>query len=267
MSESVITFTDLGHSYRRGTWVFRNYSGSITKSHVFALLGPNGRGKTTFLKLLLGALKPTEGSVSLKGHFAFVPQLFQVSFDYSCLDMVLMGRAKKIGLFAQPTRKDEEAALEALDRLGIADYANRPFHELSGGQRQLVIFARTLLAEAEILILDEPTSALDLKNQTLILDWIDNLSRKDGLTIVMTTHHPHHALAIADEALLMMEQGIPIFGSPSEILNEANLTSLYGVPMKRVVFEHGGRQIETLAQVLPTTSAVAASPNPIAINA
>jgi len=171
---------------------------------------------------------------------------------------VLMGRAKKIGLFSQPAQKDEEAAFEALDRFGMADYAYRPFHELSGGQRQLVIFARALLAEADILILDEPTSALDLKNQTLILDWIARLSRNDGLTIVMTTHHPHHALAVADEALLMMGQSAPVVGSPCEVLIEENLTTLYGVPMKRVGFEHEGRHIETLAHVLPTITAAAA---------
>jgi iron complex transport system ATP-binding protein len=180
-----------------------------------------------------------------------VPQLFQVSFDYSCLDMVLMGRAKNVGLFSQPTRKDEDAALEALDRFGMADYASRAFHELSGGQRQLVIFARALVAKADILILDEPTSALDLKNQTLILDWIGKLSRHDGLTIVMTTHHPHHALAVGDTALLMIGRENYIAGVPSEVLTEDNLVALYGVPMKRVGYEHEGRYIETLIHVLP----------------
>ena len=96
---------------------------SVAKGGIFALLGPNGRGKTTLLKLLLGALKPVEGEIEVKGQVAFVPQLFQVSFDYSVLDMVLMGRAKKVGLFSQPTSKDEAAAFAALDRFGIADRA------------------------------------------------------------------------------------------------------------------------------------------------
>ena len=87
-----------------------NCTASIARGKIFALLGPNGRGKTTLLHLLIGALKPREGRVAAKGRVAFVPQLFQVSFDYSALDMVLMGRAKKIGLFSQPSRKDEEAA-------------------------------------------------------------------------------------------------------------------------------------------------------------
>jgi iron complex transport system ATP-binding protein len=184
----------------------------------------------------------------VKGHLAFVPQLFQVSFDYSALDMVLMGRAKKVGLFSQPTHKDEEATLAALDRFGMANLAARPFHEMSDGQRQLVIFARALVAEAEVLILDEPTSALDLKNQALVLDWIATLSRKEGLTIIMTTHHP---LAIADDALLMLGESDYAAGCVAEVLTEKNLAALYGVALKRVVFEHQGRSIETFAPILP----------------
>jgi iron complex transport system ATP-binding protein len=103
MTETVVSFDKLSYAYHPKRWVFRHYSATIAKGRVFALLGPNGRGKTTLLKLLLGALKPSEGSLAVKGQMAFVPQLFQVSFDYSALDMVLMGRAKKIGLFSQPS--------------------------------------------------------------------------------------------------------------------------------------------------------------------
>jgi len=249
MSESIVSVKDLGYSYRPGTWVFRDYSAEIAKGHVFALLGPNGRGKTTFLKILLGALKPTRGSVDVRAPIAFVPQLFQVSFDYTALEMVLMGRAKKIGLFSQPGEKDAAAALAALDRFGMADYAQRPFSELSGGQRQLIIFARALVAEADVLILDEPTSALDLKNQMLVLDWISRLSKRDGLTIIMTTHHPHHALAVADEALLMQGETDYLVGPAKDVLEEKALTSLYGVAMRRVSLEHQGRMVETLTPV------------------
>jgi iron complex transport system ATP-binding protein len=251
MDDIVVAFEKIGHAYRPGRWVFRHYSAQITRGSVFAVLGPNGCGKTTLLKVLLGALKPSEGSVTVLGQTAFVPQIFQVSFDYTALDMVLMGRARKIGLFAQPSRKDEEAAVAALDRFGIADLAAQPFHELSGGQRQLVIFARALVAEVDLLILDEPTSALDLKNQTMILEWIAKLSRRDGLTVVLTTHHPNHALAIADNVLLMTGQDQCIFGPTEETLSDSNLTNLYGVSLTRVSFEHGGRTAETVATILP----------------
>jgi iron complex transport system ATP-binding protein len=248
--ETPVAFSDLGYAYHPGKWVFQNYAASAAKGSIFAVLGPNGRGKTTLLKLLLGALKPTAGKLSVNGHFAFVPQLFHVSFDYSVLDMVLMGRAKKVGLFSQPTQEDEDAVLAALDRFGIAAFAPRPFHELSGGERQLVVFARALVAEAQILILDEPTSALDLKNQSIVLDWITKLSRVDGLTIILTTHHPHHALAVADDVLLMMGEKAFVCGPTADVLTEDNLSRLYGVPLRRVSFEHDGKAVETVAPVL-----------------
>lgn len=249
LEKIAVSIDRLGHSYYSGRWVFRDYCASATRGQVFAILGPNGRGKTTLLKILLGTLKPSAGHVTVSGNTAFVPQLFQVSFDYSVLDMVLMGRAKKIGLFAQPSKQDEEAALAALDRFHLADDAARPFHELSGGQRQMVIFARALVAEAEILILDEPTSSLDLKNQSLILDWITRLTHEDGLTVLFTTHHPHHALAVADNALLMLGETDYACGRAVDVLDEGSLSALYGVPLRRLSFEHDGRPIETFAPV------------------
>ncbi|SHI08387.1 iron complex transport system ATP-binding protein [Pollutimonas bauzanensis] len=228
--------------------VLRDYSAEVKQGSVFAVLGPNGRGKTTLLKLLLGALKPQHGSITINGQIAFVPQLFQVSFPYRVLDMVLMGRARQIGLFSLPSRQDEAAALEALDRLGLAELAERSFDELSGGQRQLVIFARALASGADILVLDEPTSALDLKNQGTVLEWIARL-RKEGLTVIFTTHHPHHAHAVADQALLMFGAEDYVCGAIDAVLTEANLRRLYGMPLRQVSFEFEGRAMETLVPV------------------
>ncbi len=234
-----------------GAWVFRHYSASIRRGSVFALLGPNGRGKTTLLRILLDVLKPAEGSVSVTGRVGFVPQLFQVTFDYSVLDMVLMGRARQVGLFSQPTARDREIAREMLGRLGLADLADKSFHELSGGQRQLTIFARALVAEANVLLLDEPTSALDLKNQVLVLDWIGRLSREDGLTVIFTTHHPQHALAVADDAFLMTGETEFACGPARDVLSEENLSALYGVELKRIQVTHGGRVIDMSVPIYP----------------
>ena len=247
-----ITFEGLGYAYRPGHWVLRNYTGGVRRGSIFALLGPNGRGKTTLLKLLLGLLRPHEGRVASHGSTAFVPQIFQVGFDYSVLDMVLMGRARRIGLFAQPSRRDEEAARAALGRFGIAGLAERGFHELSGGERQLVIFARALVAEADVLILDEPTSALDLRNQALILGWMTRLARQENITVVFTTHHPHHALAVADDALLMLGPSHFVHGPASAVLTEANLEALYGMEMRKLSFQHAGQMIETIVPVFNT---------------
>src|SRR5262249_35613940 len=145
-----------------------------------------------------------EGRCEVHGRLSLVPQLFESPFDYTAFDMVLMGRVRHVGLFSEPSPRDEEMAWSALDRLGIAHLADRTFQQLSGGERQLVIFARALVAEPQVLVLDEPTSSLDLGNQRLILEWIARLAAEDGLTVLLTTHHPHHALAVADDVLLML---------------------------------------------------------------
>lgn len=228
--------------------VLQGYSARVDKGRVFAILGPNGRGKTTLLKLLLGGLRPVRGEVRVRGQPAFVPQLFQVSFPFRVLDMVIMGRARQIGLFSLPSRADEAAALDALERLGLAHLAGRNFDELSGGQRQLVIFARALASGADILVLDEPTSALDLKNQGIVLEWIARL-RDEGLTVLFTTHHPQHAHAVADDALLMFGQGDYACGPVSEVLSEAHLLRLYGVSLRQVGFAFEGQAMEALVPV------------------
>ena len=249
MKSPAVTIDNLGHAYIPGNWVFRNYSAKVDDGEIFSILGPNGRGKTTILKSLLHLIRPSEGCVNIEGRAAFVPQLFQLNFDYTVLDVVMMGRARSIGLFAQPSKKDRIAALDALERVGMADFAERSFQELSGGQRQIVVFARAIVAEAKVLILDEPTSALDLKNQGLILDWMLRLSHDDGLTIIFTTHHPQHALAVSDKTLLMFDENKYVCGPAKHVLSEENLHRLYGVEMKRIPFKHAGKTHETLVPI------------------
>lgn len=255
MSEVAVQFQNLGHAYTKDHWIFQGYNAAVGRGSIFALLGPNGSGKTTLLRVLLGTLKPTTGTFTVAGRTALVPQLFQVTFDYSVLDMVLMGRARQVGLFSQPSAEDEAAAMVSLERFGMAHFANHPFHELSGGERQLVIFARALVSEAEILILDEPTSALDLKNQVVVLDWIKRLSREAGLTVLFTTHHPNHALAISDQALLMLGENQYVSGNAREVLTEEHLHALYDIEIKRLLFEHQGEPRVTLVPILPNSDA------------
>jgi iron complex transport system ATP-binding protein len=252
VTENALSFENLGFGYKPDTWVFRGCEGIAQRGQVFAVLGPNGCGKTTLLKLLIGVLHPQEGAIRRNGQIGFVPQLFQVSFSYRVFDMVLMGRARRVGLFSVPSVRDEEIAMGALRRLGIEDLADRFFDELSGGQRQLVILARALAAEADILVLDEPTSALDLKNQGFILDWIRRLSREEKLTVVFSTHHPDHAYAVADLTLLMLRDRSSLFGPTRIVMTEDRLRMLYGTDLKWLAFQHKGQTIETFIPVYDT---------------
>ena len=244
--KTAIRLRNLGHAYASEAWVFRGYEAAIPSGRIIALLGRNGCGKTTLLNLIMGSMAPTEGSVRVRGEIAYVPQFFEALFQYTVLDIVVMGRAKKIGLFAQPSSYDQEMCLHALERFGMADFASRPFAELSGGQRQLVIFARALVSEADIIVLDEPTSALDLRHQNSILDWIVRLSCEDKLTILFSTHHLHHAYAVADHALLMLSDGSSLYGDAQDVLTENNLSALYEVPIQRAEFHHASRSVATL---------------------
>lgn len=244
-----ISFQNLGFAYQSGKWIFKDYSATIPTQSIFAILGPNGCGKTTLLKLILKLLHPNTGNVTVNGITALVPQLFQTTFAFTVLDMVLMGRARKIGLFSQPSKHDVKAAMAALDRFGLAHLSRRAFHQLSGGQRQLLILARALVAEADILVMDEPTSALDLKNQALVLEWISRLSREYGMTVLFTTHHPHHAYAVADNVMLMLGEQKFTCGPAKEVMTEDNLRSLYGIDLKRLSYTYQNQILETFVPV------------------
>ncbi|MDE1991477.1 MAG: ABC transporter ATP-binding protein [Rhizobiaceae bacterium] len=221
-------------SYDGERWQFRDLSLDLRAGEITAILGPNGRGKSTLLRVLSGLLKPTSGRLGLNPRTGFVPQEFSGSFPYSVLDVVLMGRARHIGLFQMPRKGDVEKALEALSVTGMADYAPRSIDALSGGERQLVLIARALAGENEVLLLDEPASALDLRNQDVVLSLLAELADRQKLAIAFTTHQPNHAVIVADKVLLMLPQAKTIFGRSEDVMTEANLEALYGVPVQSV---------------------------------
>lgn len=204
---------------------------------ITAVLGTNGRGKTTLLHTLIGHLAPLSGTLHRAEHIGFVPQIFTPPFSYSVLDMVLMGRAATIRLFALPSARDVAAARDALAQLGIADLADTDFNALSGGQRQLVLIARALASECRMLILDEPTAALDWQNQARVLRLLQRLAKTADLSILLTTHDPAHALAIADRALLLMADRQYLYGDCDNTLTEAHLSRLYGLPVRQIDVE------------------------------
>ena len=239
----------LSFRYRPGTWVFRDHSFAVEPGDVWAILGPNGRGKTTLLKCVLGLLRPTEGAVRVAAPPAHVPQQHRLAFDYTVLDVVLMGRARHIGTLAGPSATDLEAARTALDRVGLSTFAERWMSELSGGEHQLALVARALASASDVLILDEPAASLDLGNQKRILALLRDLAAQ-GLSIVFTTHDPHHAVVAASSVLAMIDADRYAAGPVDQVLSEAQLATLYGVPLRRVDVDHGGRAHPAVVPIL-----------------
>ena len=162
--QNLIEVKNAGFYYEAEKFCFRNLSFELASSQTLAILGLNGQGKSTLMSCMMGILQPKEGEIVRKAKFAFLPQSFNVAFDYSVLDIVLMGRVREISLFSKPDKKDIQICLDALDTLGVAHLQKRSFNALSGGQRQLVLFARALASGSDVLFLDEPASALDIKN-------------------------------------------------------------------------------------------------------
>lgn len=246
----MLTVNNLGyqHSPHSG-WVFRHHSLALAPGEIAAVIGPNGRGKTTLIKTILGLHTAQEGDVDLTANAAYVPQHSGASFPYPVRDAVVMGRARHIKTFRSPTRHDYRQADAALARLGISDFAQRPITELSGGERQLVLIARAMVSESRLIVLDEPASALDYRNQQTILDVMRSLSRDDGIAVLFTTHMPQHAQVLADQVLLMKDWDDYQYGATTEVLTEANLSALYGIDIRALAFDHQGQAHQTVVPV------------------
>lgn len=214
------------------------------KSGVGCLLGPNGAGKSTLLKCIAGILKG-KGKITLDGIelsalspgeraklVSYSPQEFSLAFPYTVFETVLMGRNPYIDPIIGPGKEDEEIAMKALNALGLENLADRPFSELSGGQKRLVMIARTLAQGGRLFLFDEPTSFLDFRNQHLVLDTIRKLSG-DRLVLV-SLHDPNQALTFCDMVFLLKEGRIIARGRPADVLTEEKLMELYGMRVKRM---------------------------------
>jgi iron complex transport system ATP-binding protein len=248
VSEPLLELRNAGFYYRPERWIFRHYDLQVHAGEVWAFLGPNGRGKTTLLGCILGEKRLREGNVAATARPGYVPQAQRVAFGYSALDVVLMGRARHVPLFSSPSRHDRDVALAAMDRVGMLALRDRELWRLSGGERQLALIARALASESELLVFDEPAASLDLGNQRKVLSIVRSLARS-GHGIVFTTHDPHHAKALADGAVLMLEDGRALQGPAATTLTDERLSELYGIPVRTVAFEHAGARRHTVVPV------------------
>ncbi|MBL1257721.1 ABC transporter ATP-binding protein [Methylocystis sp. Sn-Cys] len=219
---------------RRGRWIFSDVSFAVEPGQTLAVLGPNGRGKTTLIKALAGLVPLAAGRRIAPPLIGYVSQAIGSDISYRALDVVVMGRALRLGLFGAPGAADYRAALDALEQVGAAQFAERPFDRLSGGERQIVLLARALATGSSALVLDEPASALDLANQNRLLAVLRDLKTAGRHAILFSTHLPQHALSVADDALLMMDAASHVVGPVRTVLDETNLTALYGLPVRRL---------------------------------
>jgi iron complex transport system ATP-binding protein len=255
-----------------GSAVLLDVSFGVHRGEVLALLGPNGCGKTTLLRIIGKLLPATGGAVRVAGRdigamsqlelsrlVASVAQGQRTTFPFSVLDILLTGRMPYVSTFASPRESDVQVCRDVLDRFGIRHLEQQPITRLSGGERQLVMIARALAQEPRVLLLDEPTTYLDLRNQVRVLERIGHLAHSQDVTVLMTIHEPNQAFAYADGVVLLrklavlegvdpttagrreLATSVIASGAPRAVLTPANVHEAYGVRVD--VIEHAHRRL------------------------
>lgn len=242
------------HFAYRGRPVLAGAELALSRGELVCLLGGNGAGKSTLLKIMLGLLHPPSGEVTVAGrplnvfarrdlarHAAYVPQVHAAPFPYTVREVVTMGRLPARGLFRAPGDTDRAVVERVLDHMGIAHLAERPYTEVSGGERQLALIARALAQEAPLLVMDEPLAGLDYGHQVRLLARLEGLAAK-GYGVLMTTHDPDQPLSGCQRVVLLKDGRIAGDGSPGDVLTPDAIRMLYGVPVA-LLRDAGGRGI------------------------
>lgn len=224
--------------------VLHGVSFKAEQGEFLSILGPNGVGKSTLFRCVLGLLRDYTGSITVEGRdakslsireaaklVAYIPQSSHPAFNYSVRDIVLMGTTSGLGTFSTPKKEDVRRVEEALEKIGISHLAERCFHRISGGERQLALIARALVQRAPVLMLDEPTASLDFGNQLLVLTQARELAR-EGYTVIQTTHNPEQSYMFSDRILALRGGEVLTEGRPKDVLTSDMMRQLYGVEVE-----------------------------------
>ncbi len=243
--------------------VLSGFNADVVTGRVLCLLGPNGVGKTTLFKSVLGLQPVLGGSVTIGGRdalamnrrefarrVAYVPQAHQAPFAFYVRDVVAVGRVSHVGFFSKPHDNDYAIVEEVLEELGIADLADRVYTELSGGERQMVLIARALAQKPRFLFMDEPTSNLDFGNQVAVVQLAKKLAHENGLGVVMTTHNPNHLLMCEGDGVLILPGSRYRYGTADEILTDENLHDAYGIHVEMLDVDSSAGYTKTCCPVL-----------------
>jgi iron complex transport system ATP-binding protein len=251
----ILEVEQLSYAYRQGEPLFKDVSFDLDLGQIMSILGPNGAGKSTLLNCIANLLTPRSGSIRFSGTplasyglrqvarmIGYVPQSHTPAYAYAVRDFVVMGRAPHIGAFRQPGKSDYAIVDKTLTDMGIGHLSNRPYTELSGGERQQASIARAIVQEPEIILLDEPTNHLDYGNQLRVLSMVRALSQR-GFGVLMTSHNPDHVLLIGGKAGILDNEGHFITGNAEELFTQERLRALYQSNLHIAYVQEAGRRV------------------------
>jgi ABC-type Mn2+/Zn2+ transport system ATPase subunit len=228
----VFEHADLGYGRRK---VISDLNLTLHAGDYLGIVGPNGCGKTTMLKAMLGILNPLRGRVHRDPgmRFGYVPQrqFIDEAYPLTAGEVATMGRYPLMGVFSRPSKADKEFVVECLEHVGIADLADRSYRELSGGQKQRTLIARALAAQPGVLILDEPTNDMDIGSEHAIMELLTKLREEDGITIAIVSHLLNVLVNFVEDFALI-DGGLRLMGRAVDVLTPKNLTEVYGVPVE-----------------------------------
>ena len=257
----MIKATNLSFSYDGKKDIFKDVSFHVPKGEIMAVLGANGVGKTTMMRCMMRFLTLKSGEVFINGkdtkklnnskfweNISYVPQAKSLVFGYSVLNMVVMGRSQFVKFGYTPGKQEYEKAYEILKEMGLEEFAHRSCNSLSGGQLQMVLIARALIKEPDILIMDEPESNLDMKNQLKVLEIMAKISRERNVTVIINTHYPEHALRYADKTLILGKDSY-VFDESHKAITKENIYKYFNVDASIYDVEVGDRMYKGILPI------------------